>query len=159
MIGLGFFFSNKADVKFNHLEYWLLRLRSQHFPSVCILLCPGSHSGMAFCSLLITSFSSFFQPDSLSPTELSPAAPFTSLFFFLKVRCCHLSLAQKCTFRHTQSKTHAQSGLTPDSGLIWSSVFTTTAHLELTLQVPSILLRYFLKDLPWYTISHLASSL
>lgn len=46
---------------------------------------------------------------------------------------------------HTNAHTHTH-GLTPDSGLIWSSVFTTTVHLEFTLRGPAILLRDYLRD-------------
>lgn len=78
---------------------------------------------------------------------------YSFFFFFAKVYRCHLSLAQTWTFTNMHFLAQHQI-------VIWWSVFTTTAHLELTLQGPEILLRDYLWDLDLrFTISALGQPL
>lgn len=67
-------------------------------------------------------------PVSLQSPSLQSTACFT---------CCSTHNVRLQSHTHTQTHT----GLTPDFSLIWSSMFTTGVHLELTLQVLNILLR------------------
>lgn len=100
------------------------------------------------CSPLIASFSQFFDLilPVMQPVLSCHLLLLPQIFFFEKpVLLPSVSGTQMHIHMHTHA--HAHSGLTPDSGLIWSSVFTTTVHLELTLQVANILLRDYLRDL------------
>lgn len=151
------FFLIKQKSNENTLHFWIRTpsIKAPHIFSICLRFASAHLSSVDWLGSppLIASFPLFFDLilPVMQPVQSCRLLLLPQIFLLEKLYCCHLSLALECTFicthgrAQTHTHTHAHSGLTPDSGLIWSSVFTTAVHLELTLQVANILLRDYLR--------------